>query len=247
MPSDHPRDRLPAGDRRLDRWPGDDDAGRDRPTPATYQPGELRFVDSPGREYWWERLDPNARRELLARVDVVLEWYAYQHNDSNHAYAVVLGKRGLGMTRPDRNDRGGFTNRLLIWSLRESSHRQTRITGRGGDADTGVDSAGRDRAGPGQATGAGIELDLSADLREFLGNLPAAAQRELQQPFVAGDRVREYDYFYFGHQERLDIWCCLAGARSVRFVTGTRVRQPGRRREYAWDLLCRRAEVGTEA
>jgi len=258
MPSDHPRDRLPTGDRYPatgDRYParrrGDDT--RDRPAPATYQPGDLEFSDSPGREYWWERLDPNARRELLARVGDVLEWYAFRDPDHpDQAYAVVLGERGLAMTRPEP-DRGRVANKLLIWSLRESSHRQTRITGAGGGAvggaDAGVDGAGRQGAGPepaGQASGAGTALDLSPDLRDFLGNLPAAAQRELQRPFVAGDRVRAHDYFYFGDPDRLDIWCCLAGARSVTFITGTGVRRPGRR-AYDWDLRCRRAEVDTSA
>jgi hypothetical protein len=150
------------------------------------------------------------------------------------------------MSRPDLNQRGEPANRLLVWSLREHSHRSVRVAGvSAGDAPAHrprIEGDRPDQERPRVPT-ATAKISLPERVRGFLGNLPQDAQLRLQEPFVNGDLVRESDYHYYGHPERLDIWCCLAGSRTVTFGSGTGVLVPGRTRAYSWDLTCRQAEV----
>lgn len=233
MPADDRRDRMsgrppaPSGDRMTTR-PGE-------PVTPVHPAGGLGFTDRPGREYWWERLDPNARTQLLDRVGEIIEWWAYVYGDGmDRPYAVVLGRRSLAMSRPDRDIQGGPTNRLLVWSLREHSHREVRVSGVSGGAPAAPEWGHTVQ----QAT-----ITLPEHVRGFLGNLPVEAQQRLQEPFAGGDLVRESDLFYFGYPERFDFWCCLAGSRVVTFAAGTGLLLPGGQRAYAWELTCRQAQV----
>jgi hypothetical protein len=233
MPADQPAGRIPA--RRPDHRSL---AHRTPPVTPVHHGREFEFTDNQGREYWWDQLSLPLRRRMLDRTGEIIEWWAYVYGDlPDRPYAVVLGQRGFAISRPTINRHGGPASQLLVWSLREASHRYARVTGvspaaAGGGAAPGPAGAARPAAGC-----------LPEHFRGFLGNLPPEAQQRLQQPFVAGDQVRECEYYYSGWPEGLDIWCFLAGSRSVTFASGTGRLVPGRPRAYTWELRCRRVDV----
>jgi hypothetical protein len=87
-------------------------------------------------------------------------------------------------------------------------------------------------------------LAISHDLRSFLGNLPPEAQQRMQKPFLTNDSIVDSDYFYYGTDEDVSIWCYLAGHENVTFVSGRRVAPDGAPpHATTWDLTCRYARL----
>ncbi|WP_405535329.1 hypothetical protein OG787_13350 [Streptomyces sp. NBC_00075] len=202
--------------------------------------GTLGFVDRPGREYWWRQLSAAARDRMVARVGPIVEWWAYCHRtDHERPYAVVFGERGLAVATPTVNDRGGPAQLLKVVPFVPSSLRHATVVqkpARGRSARLALSGG----AAPPEY---GEELPLSAPLRGFLGNLPAEAQARLQSPFVNGDEFDRGDFFYFGSDNEMDVWCYLAGRRWVTFVSGHGSALSGPAHRASWRLICRQAEV----
>lgn len=200
----------------------------------------LEFVDRPGRDHWWHRLGEGVRDRMAARVGPIVEWWAYCHRtDSERPYAVVFGERGLAVSTPTVNDRGGPAQLLTVVPFVPSSLRHAVVVQKPSRL-----SFGRAALPPGDVPERGAEeLPLPARMRGFLGHLPAEAQGRLQWPFVNGDVFDRGDYFYSGDEDELDVWCYLAGRRWVTFVSGHGTGLSGPAHRASWRLICRQAEV----
>ncbi|MFK0152020.1 hypothetical protein ACIQVL_04790 [Streptomyces sp. NPDC090499] len=239
----HPVPRRKAGaagpvDRRSGPLPAPGRAtGVDAPV---HDAATLRFVDRPGREYWWRQLSEAVRDRMVTRVGPIVEWWAYCHPaDNERPYAVVFGERGLAVATPTVNDRGGPAQLLTVVPFVPSSLRHAVVVQKPARARSGrlalpVGDAPREDC---------AELPLPERLRGFLGNLPVEAQARLQWPFVNGDVFDRGDCFYCGDDDELDVWCYLAGRRWVTFVSGHGSALSGPAHRASWRLVCRQAEV----
>jgi hypothetical protein len=237
-----------------------------RPAPPVHSARTLGFSDSPGREYWWRMLDDRVKARIAEKVGPAIEWWAYHHSsEEDRPYAVVFGPRGLAVTRPTMNNAGRpaqlvQVRRFVPDSVRHAIVKQqpspifrpppagspasgaARLGGAAGPAGLGG-APGAARPG-GAAPLSQIKLPLTGHMRGFLGNLPAEAQARLQEPFLSADPIQDSNFFYHGTDEELDVWCYLAGGRTVTFVSGRRVAPAGAPPHVAsWQLICRRAEV----
>ncbi|MCE7080903.1 hypothetical protein [Streptomyces sp. ST2-7A] len=202
--------------------------------------GELGLVARPGRDYWWRQLGPKVRERIAARVGPTVEWWAdCHHTHLRRPRAVVLGERGLALSTPTVNDRGGPAQSLTVLPFVPSSLRHAVVVERPRRRFTGQPPL------PGGEIPAGVSADLPLPerLRGFLGNLPTEAQARLQWPFVNGDVLDRSDYHYTGTEDALDVWCYLAGRRWVTFVSGHGSGLTGPAHRRSWQLICRRAEV----
>ncbi|MEJ3749413.1 hypothetical protein WEI85_39890 [Actinomycetes bacterium KLBMP 9797] len=212
--------------------------------PPVHDPGALGLVDLPGRDYWWERIGTPVRDRMVARVGPIVEWWAYcHHTDQRRPYAVVFGERGLAVCTPTVNDRGGPAQLVTVVPFVPASLRHAVVVQKPRRPTRGhpaLPGSGADAEVAARAT-----VDLPARVRGFLGNLPAEAQSRLQWPFANGDPIRDSDYHYSGSSDELDIWCYLAGSRSVTFVSGHGTGLSGPAHRASWRLICRQAEVAT--
>jgi hypothetical protein len=187
--------------------------------------GELGLAPAQDRDHWWGRLSDQACRRIAASAGATVEWYAYGGDDL--PYAVVLGANALVVWTPERLTAHRWVRRSLT---------DTRVRQRPSDAGPG---GGLTASGPPP-----VDLGLSESMRGFLGNLPAEAQQRLQQPFVAADRVVAYEFFYYGNEEEMDVWCYLAGSSAVTFAAGHRkARRGAPPHAVAWDLKCYHAPL----
>lgn len=211
-------------------------AARSPAAPPLHAAGPLDLTDNPGRDHWWRMLGTAVQRRIAEKVGNTIEWWAYcDPVERDRPYAVVLGVNGLAVTKPTVNDAGRPAQVLSVRRLTPSSMRHALVTQRPSNQSPG--------AGP-AALGGGAPLGLSKDMSGFLGNLPPEAQARLQGPFVTGDQVEEADYFYTQTNQRLHVWCYLAGRRAVTFVSGHRDAPQGAPAHLAsWQLICRIAEV----
>lgn len=211
-----------------------------RPAAAPIHPARtLDFADNPGREHWWALLGPAVQRRIAEKVGSAVEWWAYCHSvHKDRPYAVVFGTDGLAVTTPTTNDAGRPAHLLNVRRFAPGSIRHAVVTQRPA---TRPPAAAPGGAAP--VTDPGLGLD--ADLRGFLGNLPAEAQARLQTPFLSGDRVEDRDWYYTRTGERrLDVWCYLAGRRTVTFLAGHRDAPDGVPAYAAsWQLIVRMAEI----
>lgn len=183
--------------------------------------GELGLVPSMGREHWWGRLTEPARRRIAASAGPTVEWWACDEDDL--PYAVVLGANALVVWDPAKLTAYRYVRRSLAGA---------RVRERLSTTDAGGDLVA-DPAPP-------VDLGLAENLRGFLGNLPAEAQQRLQQPFLGDDRVVHGEFFYYGSETDMDIWCYLAGRATITFVAGHRKARPG---TVTWDLTCYNAPL----
>lgn len=187
--------------------------------------GELGLAPTQGPDHWWNALSEQARRRIAASAGATREWYAYEHDDLPHA--VVLGVNSLVRWTPERLT----AYRYVRGSLTGTQVRQHPSgSGPGG---------GLTAAGPPP-----VDLGLGERMRGFLGNLPAEAQRHLQQPFVAGDRIVDHSFYYLGSEREMKVWCFLAGSSTVTFAAGRRRAEPGAPPHAVdWDLTCYNASL----
>lgn len=200
---------------------------------------KLGFDGLPGRDYWWDLLGDALRQRIEQKVGPRIEWWAYRHNvEKQRPYATVFGPNGLAVTTPTVNNAGRPAHMLHVRPFDPESVRYAVVTQQ--PSATADGSA----AAPGSATAAGPQLALTEDMRGFLGNLPPEAQARLQAPFLDDDSVQESDYFYQGADQDLNMWCYLAGARTVTFASGQRVVAADAPPQAAtWRVICRMATV----
>ncbi|GAA0924921.1 hypothetical protein GCM10009557_92640 [Virgisporangium ochraceum] len=177
--------------------------------PPIHSARTLDFVDNPGREHWWALLGPAVQRRIAEKVGPAVEWWAYCHQvHKDRPYAVVFGTGGLAVTTPTTNDAGRPAHLLNVRRFVPGSIRHAVVTQRPAARPPAA-------AGGSAATATDPALGLDADVRGFLGNLPAEAQARLQTPFLSGDPVEDRDWYYTRTGERrLDVWCYLAGRRT---------------------------------
>jgi hypothetical protein len=207
--------------------------------PPVHDARKLDFVEGPGRDYWWDLITEAVRRRIMEKVGEPIEWWAHHHpTEKERPYAVVFGPRGLAVTKPTMNNAGRPAHQV---NVRPFDPQSVCFAIVGQQPSTGA-SAGSVPLGT--AASPGPRLPLSADMRGFLGNLPAEAQARLQAPFLDGDQVQDSDHYYYGSEEQVTVWCYLAGARTVTFAKGERVAPAGAPPQAAtWDLICRMATV----
>ena len=208
--------------------------------PPVHEAATLGFAARPGRDHWWEQLGEKVRDRMVARVGPVVEWWADCHPaDTQRPYAVVLGARGLAVSTPTVNDRGGLAQLLTVVAFVPSSLRHAVVVQKPARWVLGS----RQLPGGDPAPPAVAGLPLSQGLRDLLGNLPADAQARLQWPFVNGDVLVDSDYYYRGDSHQLEVWAYLAGRRWVTFVSGHGTGLSGPAHRASWRLICRQAEV----
>lgn len=203
--------------------------GAQRPSPPTHAARKLDFVDLPDRDHWWNLLGDAVRRNIEHKVGSRIEWWAYQHAiEKDRPYAVVFGPRGFAVTKPTANNAGRPAHLVEFRRFDPASVRFALVQ----------QQPSTRTAGP--AADSESRLSLTEDMAGFLGNLPVEAQLRLQAPFVGDDPPQDYNYYYTGTDERLNVWCYLAGARSVTFASGLRVGRPD---AATWQMTCRMATV----
>jgi hypothetical protein len=198
----------------------------------------LEFSDNPGREHWWTLLGSALHRRIAEKVGPTIEWWAYLDPvEADRPYAVVFGTDGLAVTTPIVNDAGRPAQLINVRRFTPGSVRHAMVTQRPTNRPPS--------AGPSAPAAGAAPLGLDTDLRGFLGNLPAEAQARMQTPFLSGDQVEDSNYFYTRTTDRrLNVWCYLAGRRTVAFVSGYRDAPEGAAPQAAsWQLICRIAEV----
>lgn len=211
-----------------------------RRTPPVHDARKLDFTVGPDREYWWGLISEKVRRRIEQKVGQRVEWWAWRHpTEKERPYAVVLGPNGLAVTTPTMNNAGRQAHLLRVRPFAPASMRYSLI--RQEPSGGPVPSRSGHRVG---TTNTDPRLPLTEGMRGFLGNLPIKAQAQLQKPFLDGDPVHDSDYYYYGTDERLNVWCYLAGARTVTFASGFRVAPAGAPPQAAvWDITCRAATV----
>lgn len=211
-----------------------------RPEPPVYAARKLDFTDGPDRDYWWNLLGGVVRRRIEHKVGQPIEWWAWRHaTEKDRPYAVVFGPKGLAVTTPTMNNVGRPAHLIKVWPFDPASVRYAIVQ----QQPFGGSASGQDghRA---EAPDSGSRLPLTEGMRGFLGHLPVEAQARLQAPFLSDDQVQASDYHYYGTDERLNMWCYLAGARSVTFASGLRVAPADAPPQAAtWDVICRMATV----
>ncbi|MEE6259393.1 hypothetical protein [Plantactinospora sonchi] len=221
-------------------------AGRTAATgPPVHSARDLGFTGIPGRNHWWQLIDDKLKTRIHDRVGPTVEWWAYHHATyQDRAYVVVLGPHGLAVTTPTVNDAGRPAQLLQVRRFVPGSLRHVIVRQQPQWTGPATGAAGRTSiGGPGTAPPE-PRLALTEDVRGFLGNLPTEAQARLQAPFLGADPVQASDYFYEGSAEQLDVWCYLAGGRTVTFASGRRVAAAGAPPQAAsWQVICRQAEI----
>lgn len=207
----------------------------------------LSFVHTPDRDEAWRLLGTSVRERLHHRAGIVADWWAYT-SDEGRVHAVVLGGRAMVSATPTVNQRGGPAHLVEAVRLRAGSARTVAIVE---DTNGSVNSAGAScdvwRGAP------SMNASLSAGMRGFLGNLPAQAQRALQEPFLGTDQLY-YGYHYnrtastsgFG-EERLQVFAYLYDRAWLTCLSGTGTTFGDAFDRARWDLVCRRAAVETWA
>jgi hypothetical protein len=202
----------------------------------------LGFRDTPGREYWWNLLDDTIKKRIKEKVGQAIEWWAHCHPvEQDRPYAVVFGPYGLAVTTPTVNNAGRPAHLLQVRHFEPSSIRHVLVRqqpSRPGPSATGL-AAHRNTVRSVPAP----QLALTEDMRGFLGNLPSEAQAQLQEPFLSNDPIQDSGYFYSGSDEQLNVWCYLAGSRTVTFVSGRGVAPAGiPLHAGSWQAICRLAK-----
>lgn len=200
---------------------------------------QLGFEGFPGRDHWWDLLGDAVRQRIEQKVGSRIEWWAYRHNvEKERPYAVVFGPNGLAVTKPTMNNAGRPAHMLQVRQFDPASVRYAIVTQQPSSG------SAEQSASTGSAADPDPQLALTEDMRGFLGNLPPEAQARLQAPFLGEDSLQDCDYFYEGADQELDVWCYLAGARTVTFVSGHRVARADAPPQAAtWNVICRMATV----
>ncbi|KAB2339787.1 hypothetical protein [Actinomadura rudentiformis] len=195
----------------------------------------------PLRQGHWDAISPAVRDRLLQRAGNIIEWWADEDQSApdRRPFAVVFGDRGLFIAEPRVNTEHRPVYALSSYEVDPASFRRMTVDHRP-PPHAAAAAAATDDAGP-----ASPDLGMSATARGVLGNLPPKAQELLQAPFLAGERVLRYDWYYEGHEHHLKMFIFyLAGSKTVTVANGTRIIPAGHTADTAhWNLECRRATV----
>jgi hypothetical protein len=212
--------------------------------PGSHQASALGFVPSPDRFHWWAELSDDVKAYLERKVGPAIEWWADLHErERDRPYAVVLGPNGLAVTTPRVNSQGRRTQSVRIEPFVPSSIRHAVVQQQPTRPRSGLRSLvsrGRDDRSAITAP----QLELTQEMRGILGNLPLEAQQRLQTPFLGSQAIKHYRSYYYGNDEDLDMWCYLAGEKTVTFASGHRTLPLGADPQQAsWRLVCYQADV----
>ncbi|MFJ5218471.1 hypothetical protein ACIP98_27585 [Streptomyces sp. NPDC088354] len=257
--------------------PGEPGAGRttrnaggaSRTPPAVegrvHAAGGMPTTAMPDRHQCWAMLPPEVRQQLEHDSGALLEWWATRLTGTGDE-AVTFGRFAFRVAERVAGRRGGTGYRVRTLLLDPASFHEQAFRGSpGGSGGAGVPSARNSATGAaasllsrhrpdGAAHGpvpepaAPAEPELTQEARDFLGNLPPAVQRYLQQPFLTEDRRVTAGWYYeetvHGGFTETAVWCHLVGARTVAFASGTRWLPAGAPPARAtWSVVCRRAAV----
>jgi hypothetical protein len=213
--------------------------------PGAHEAAPLGFVSSPDRFHWWGELHDDVKAYVERKVGPAIEWWADLHErERDRPYAVVLGPNGLAVTTPRVNNQGQRTQTVRIdpfvpSSIKHAVVLQQATKPRGGLrslVSRGKDEQSQQSVPP--------QLNLTQEMRGVLGNLPLEAQQRLQTPFLGAQAITHYRFYYYGNDEELDLWCYLAGDKTVTFATGHRTLPNGVDPQHAsWRLTCYQADV----
>jgi hypothetical protein len=213
--------------------------------PGAHEATNLNFVPGPDRFHYWSEISDDVKAYLERKVGPKIDWWADRHKrERDRPYAVVLGPNGLAVTTPRVNQQGQRTQSVRLdpfvpSSLKHAVVRQQPTKPRGA-----LRSLVSGRAGTPEPTAPPPELDLTQDMRGFLGNLPLEAQHRLQTPFLGAQPVKHYLSYAYGNDEDFDAWCYLAGTHTVTFASGHCTRPNGADPTQAtWNLTCYQADV----
>lgn len=187
-------------------------------------------------------LGPDVQARLQAKAGTFLQWWA-RLDHTGHPRAVVLGPNGLCKATPVSRD-GKRTHVVEQLPLEPRAMRRQSF------------DSSRTRPGPAPRTPGGggspapaVDLGLTPDVRDVLGNFPADVQDFLQRPFLFGDShgvVADWDYqetTEFSHRQ-LSVLFALSADRNVTFASGVRILPRGRSPHHAhWEVECYHAPV----
>jgi hypothetical protein len=205
---------------------------------ATYQARDLSYDEHGGRAAAWNRLGQHVQDRLRARVGgEIIDWWAAREQN-NRVSATVLGPAGLCLALPFSKDDGRAAYRLELTRLDPGSLRFIEVKGSA--------TAPAPRASE-PSPAYPLSKSLAADLRGFLGHLPARVQSLLQEPFASGGQL-VHDYYYERTLElNKTVWwfgCYLSDQRTLTFASGTRITQAGQPDANGiWDAACHRATI----
>ncbi|MER7247878.1 hypothetical protein [Kribbella sp. NPDC000426] len=212
--------------------------------PGAHEATDLNFIPGPDRFHYWSEISDDVKAYLERKVGPKIDWWADQHKrERDRPYAVVLGPNGLAITTPRVNAQGQRTQSIRLdlfapSSLKHAVVQQQLIKPRGA-----LRSLVTGRAGAPQPA-APPHLNLSQEMRGFLGNLPLEAQQRLQTPFLGTQPVTHYLSYAYGNDKDYDAWCYLAGPQTLTFASGHCTRRPGTpARQATWHLTCYQADI----
>jgi hypothetical protein len=201
---------------------------------------ELQYQHNGGRERAWEKLGSNAQRVLRSRVGgEIIEWWASLNSDGK-CHAVALGSAGLCEANPLTTREGKRVHRIKTVPFVPDS--LTSFTWRQTEDSSTPDG---DSADSEETTTPPLASYLSGEFCGFLGNLPARAQKLIQEPYTPRpDLVGGY-YCQLDSdlsETAWGFWCYLADNRILTFCSGSKVTQRAAPRGQAsWKMTCYRA------
>lgn len=203
-----------------------------------HEAGHLEVSPGPLRHDLLRTIGEQTKVRLEAHAGRIVDWYASTAHDDPYerAYAVVFGERALCFARP-RLHGEKRVYAISAYVLDPDSHQRMEIVH---TPDAGASEARRP-----ERPRAWSILGLRSDAYEVLGTLPPKAQELLQSPFLAGQSVRECDWYYEGYQDYLEMFMIyLTGRDDVTVLCGSRKIPPGHTEATAhWRAVCHRAKV----
>jgi hypothetical protein len=184
----------------------------------------------------WNRLTEQARDELKDRAGgEIIDWVAGQtYRGKTDVWAVVLGPAGLQVASSGADS---STWSYSGWRFEPGSLTTVTLT-------FDEDATGLSDADPRQASEEPLLAEaLDADMRAFLGRLPAPVQVSIQEPFRRGSDLT-YFRWYVGDVEQGDnpwrFWCYLTDKTTLVFASGSRQPAEPGRTGLSWNAQCRR-------
>ncbi len=185
-------------------------------------------------------------QDVVGEPNQWIEWWA-ENTEGGRIRAVVFGQPALVVLEPTIGTAGQPATRISkIW-LDTASMRHVKISESGATPGS-VESLAGQAGGPALTSLSGR---LSADAAGLLGQLPAKAQRLLQDPFVGSPASRiDHEFHYYrtgpGHGiggANLQTWCYLTDRRTLTFCAGVGYGYHEPHPPTSWALTCWRVDV----
>jgi hypothetical protein len=202
-----------------------------------HEGGELSYGPPGGREQSWAALRPAVRDRMTSTVGgQVTEWWAGPAGNGSQM-AVVLGPAALCQADPGVKPDGFPGHRVRTARFVPDS---LRVTASGDPTSESSGPGGTSWVAAPPVLG-GV---LSAEFRNFLGNLPPSTQVQLQQPFDPKPDLR-YWFYYEINRDSLHTWiglCYIADERTLTFASTTQVITPSGE-TLSWRATCYEATL----